>query len=142
MRWLAAAVLAAAVVAGCGGGSSDETPVPKQTDRDVIRGWIAALDAGDYVAAASYFAKNAVVQQSDVFRLRTQVEAEEFNRGLPCKADLGDTKDEGRTTVAVFRLRRGPGGPCHGSVRVRFTIDGGKMKAWRQLPRRESGPVV
>lgn len=142
MKRLAAAALALALVAGCGGGSSDDPPVPKQTDREVIRGWIAALDAGDYVAAASYFAKNAVVEQSDVFRLRTQTEAELFNRGLPCKADLTDTKDEGRTTLAAFRLRRGPGGPCHGSVRVRFTIEGGKMKEWRQLPERESGPVV
>jgi len=142
MRRLVAAVLVTAVVAGCGGSSSDETPIPKQTDREVIRGWIAALDAGDYVAAASYFAKNAVVQQNDVFRLRTQTEAEEFNRGLPCKADLADTKDEGRTTLAAFRLRRGPGGPCHGSVRVRFTIEGGKMREWRQLPAPESGPVI
>ena len=141
MSRLAGAVLAAALLAGCGG-SSDETPVPKQTDSEVIRGWIAALDAGDYVAAASYFASNAVVQQSDVFRLRTQAEAEEFNRGLPCKADVSDTKDEGRTTVAVFHLRRGPGGPCHGNVRVRFTIEGGKMKEWRQLPEHESGPVA
>ena len=77
-----------------------------------------------------------------MFRLRTREEAETFNRDLPCRADLTDTKDEGRTTLAAFRLRRGPGGPCHGRARVRFTIKDGKMREWRQLPETEPGPVV
>jgi hypothetical protein len=140
MRRLAVAAVAAAALASCGG--SSEQPVPVQTDREVIRGWIAALNAGDYVAAASYFRKGAVVEQTDEFRLRTREDAEEFNRSLPCRADLTDTKDEGGTTLAAFRLRTGPGGPCHGRARVRFTIERGKVKEWRQLPESESGPVV
>jgi ketosteroid isomerase-like protein len=139
-RALAIAVMAIAV-AGCGGGS-DEQPVPKPTDREVIRGWIAALNASDYVAAASYFAKDAIVEQTDELRLHTRDEAEGFNQSLPCRADLTDTEDEGKTTLAAFRLRAGPGGPCHGSVRVRFTIKNGKFTEWRQLPEAEPGNSV
>ncbi|HEY1357183.1 MAG TPA: nuclear transport factor 2 family protein [Thermoleophilaceae bacterium] len=143
MRRAAAAALAAVALAGCGGGSGDKPqPVFRQTDKDVIRGWVAALNAGDYVAAASYFAKNAIVQQNSVFRLRTRTDAETFNQDLPCRADLTDTKDEGKTTLAAFRLKAGPGGPCHGSARVRFKIKDGKVKEWRQLPEQPSGPVV
>src|SRR3954453_16487236 len=134
MKRAAAVLVAAAFLAGCGGPSDKQAPVPKQTDREVIRGWVAALNAGDYVAAASYFAKNAIVEQSAVFRLRTREEAETFNRDLPCRAVLTDTKDEGRTTLAAFRLRRGPGGPCHGRARVRFTIKDGKMREGRPVP--------
>lgn len=140
MRRAAVVLVAAVILVGCD--DSKEQPVPQQTDREVIRGWVAALNAGDYVAAASYFAKGAVVVQSDEIRLKTREQAELFNQSLPCRADLTDTKDEGRTTLAAFRLRRGPGGPCHGRARVRFTIEHGKMKAWRQLPEKESGPVV
>jgi hypothetical protein len=138
----AVVVVAAAAVAGCGGSSDKPDPVVRQTDKEVIRGWIAALDAGDYVAAASYFARNAIVEQSAVFRLRSRADAETFNRDLPCKADLTDTKDEGKTTLAAFRLRAGPGGPCHGRARVRFKIESGKFREWRQLPEEQSGPVV
>ncbi len=139
MRRAAVIGVLALLLGGCGG---SDPPVPKQTDKEVIRGWIAALDAGDYVAAASYFAKGAVVEQSEVFRLRTPEAAEEFNRSLPCTADLTDVKDEGKTTLAAFRLHAGPGGPCHGRVSVRFTIRNGKFREWRQLPEREPGPVA
>jgi hypothetical protein len=140
MRRAGAIALLAVALASCGG--SSDPPVPQQTDKEVIRGWIAALNAGDYVAAASYFSKGAIVEQGREFKLRTREEAEQFNQGLPCRADLTDTKDEGRTTLAAFRLRKGPGGPCHGSARVRFTIAQGKVKAWRQLPEQPSGPVA
>jgi hypothetical protein len=133
-----AIALVALALGGCGG--SDSPPAPP--DKEVIRGWLAALNAGDYVAAGSYFARNALIQQSEVYRLRTRQEAEEFNRGLPCRADLGQVKDEGKTSIAVFHLRAGPGGPCHGSTRVRFTIEGGKFKEWRQLPDQAPGRVV
>ena len=140
MRLAASIALLAAVFAGCGG--SPDRPIPQQTDKEVIRGWIAALNAGDYVAAASYFSKGAIVEQGREFKLKTRDEAEEFNQGLPCRADLTDTKEEGKTTLAAFRLRAGPGGPCHGRARVRFTIAHGKVEEWRQLPERESGGVV
>jgi hypothetical protein len=134
-RAAAIALLAMALGLGGCGGSKSSLP-PPAPNRDVIRGWLAALNAGDYVAAGSYFAKDALIEQSGAYRLHTQDEAEEFNRELPCRADLGEVKDEGKTSVAVFHLRAGPGGPCHGSTRVRFTIKKGHFKEWRQLPNR------
>lgn len=143
MRRAAAIALLLLGLSGCGGGSDKSSPPPAPPpDKEVIRGWLAALDAGDYVAAGSYFAKNALIQQNQVYRLKTRDQAEEFNRELPCRANLGPVKDEGKTSIAVFNLRAGPGGPCHGSTRVRFKIDAGKFEEWRQLPDTAPGPVV
>jgi hypothetical protein len=140
MRRLAAALALSLAAAGCGG--EERRPAPEPPDREVIRGWLAALNVGDYVAAGSYFADNALVDQGEPFRIRSREDAELFNRSLPCRGELGDTKDEGRTTLAVFRLRTGPGGRCSGSVRVRFTIERGKFEVFRQLPERQQGPVI
>jgi hypothetical protein len=126
----AAAIAVLALVAGCGG-SSDER---RSSDERVIRGWSAALNAGSYESAASFFARGAIVEQSREIRLPDRSAALAFNLSLPCRAKVTATKDEGRTTLATFRLRRGPGGACHGAVRVRFTIRGGKFTEWRQLP--------
>jgi hypothetical protein len=143
MRRLAAVAVLAVAIAGCGGGGGDSDPPlkTKLTDKQVISGWLAALNAGDYVSAGSFFARGAIVQQSEVFRLRNRTAAERFNSRLPCKGNLGTVRDEGKTTLATFHLRRGPGGNCHGAVQVRFTIRHGKFTEWRQLPE-PSGPVV
>jgi len=98
-----------------------------------VRGWIEALNAGDYERAASFFARGAIVEQVDEFRLHDRHAAEIFNRGLPCRADLTELEDEGRTLLGTFRLRDGPGGHCEGEVRVRFTIRRGRFLEWRQL---------
>jgi hypothetical protein len=126
----AAAIALLALVVGCGGSSQERG----SSDARVIRGWSAALNAGSYESAASYFARGAIVEQTRAIRLRDRNAALAFNLSLPCRADLTATKDEGQTTLGTFRLRRGPGGACHGSVRVRFTIRGGKFTEWRQLP--------
>jgi hypothetical protein len=53
-----------------------------------------------------------------------------------------DVQDEpGPKTLASFRLREGPGGPCSGIVKVRYTIRRGKFTEWHQLPEEpESAP--
>jgi hypothetical protein len=140
MRRAALAVAAAAALFGCGGednGVRSAPPSARASDASVIRGWIAALNRSDYERAASYFARGAIVEQVVTFRLRDRASAIAFNRSLPCRADVTDIDDEGRTTLAAFRLRQGPGGPgarCDGSARVRFTIRSGKFTEWRQLP--------
>jgi hypothetical protein len=132
-----AALLVVAAFAGCGGGSDpDEVRPPHLSDAQVIRGWVAALNAADYVSAASYFAPDALVQQIGVFHLHTRAAAIAFNRSLPCKGKVTKTNDEGRTTVATFSLSPGPfAAPeaCDEPVRVRFLIEDGKFKEWRQL---------
>jgi hypothetical protein len=141
-----AAILALLLAAGCGGsGDGDEKREPaSRSDEQVIRGWIAALNASRFDRAADYFARGAIVEQAEVFRLDTRVEAIVFNRGLPCRADVTDIEREKGSTLAAFRLREGRGGLCAegGRARVRFVIRGGLIREWRQLPEEPPGPVV
>ncbi|MBA3301077.1 MAG: cytochrome c oxidase assembly protein [Thermoleophilaceae bacterium] len=123
-----------AFLAGCGG--SDEKPAgPKEAsgDEKVIRDWIHQVNAGDYEEAADLFADNAIVEQVSEFRLRTHREAVEFNRSLPCKADLVGVESGGVTSRATFDLR-GPQGSCDGEASVQFLIVDGKIEQWRQMP--------
>jgi hypothetical protein len=107
----------------------------------VIRGWLLALGRDDYDGAAYYFARGALIDQGDPYRLRGPSAARIFNASLPCRADLAGVKDEpGPRSLASFRLREGPGGPCSGIVKVRFTIKGGKFTEWRQLPEEPEVP--
>jgi len=131
----AAALLAAAVLAaGCGDGRAPRPKAHPPADAALIRGWSRALNRGDYPRAASYFAHDALIEQAHRFRLPSRMAAIIFNRGLPCRADITRIEDQGATTLAAFRLRRGPGGPCEGRARVRFKIRRGKFTEWRQLP--------
>ena len=135
-------------LAGCNS-SSDEPdrhakPDPLHTyNGRVIRGWLLSLERQDYGQAAYYFAPRALIDQGHPFRLRTRSDAFAFNASLPCRADLIRLTGGGHAhhVLATFRLRRGPGGPCSGIVRVRYTIRSGKFTEWRQLPEPQ-GPVV
>jgi hypothetical protein len=126
-------------LAGCNSSPSDK-PDPLHTyDGRVIRGWLLALERQDYQQAAYYFAPNALIDQGHPFRLRTKAEAFAFNASLPCRADLIRLKGGGAHVLATFRLRTGPGGPCSGLVKVRYTIHKGKFTEWRQLPDADQG---
>jgi hypothetical protein len=140
-------ILALASLAGCDLSSSDDTEPSAATatnrlsyEARVIRGWLLALDRSDYAGAAYYFAPGAIIDQGDPYRLRDESAARAFNASLPCRADLIGLKHESRTVLASFRLRRGPGGPCSGVVKVRYTIRNGKFTEWRQLPSEEPPP--
>jgi len=131
-----------AVVAGCGPSSDDDPKPPFQTPEGrLIRHWLEALERGDYARAATYFAPGAIVDQGRPVHLRNRAEARLFNAALPCRADLIALKDEGGAKVlATFRLRAGPGGPCQGRVRVRYTIEGSRFTKWFQLRQPEPEP--
>ena len=138
-------------MAGCGGDDSEPEPLPPPTQRGaayeerVIRGWLLALNRDDYDGAADFFAFDALIDQGQPFRLHGRSDARTFNAGLPCRADLADVEDEpGPRSLASFRLRAGPGGPCSGIVKVRFTIEKGKFTVWRQFPEEPEppGPIV
>jgi hypothetical protein len=129
----------------------DPEPLPPPVQRGaeyeqrVIRGWLLALERDDYSGAAGFFADGALIDQGEPYRLRGPAAARIFNASLPCRADLAGVEDEpGPRSLASFRLRRGPGGPCSGIVKVRFTIKEGKFTEWRQLPGEPEppGPVV
>jgi hypothetical protein len=133
------------VLAGCDSSSPDPVhakldPLHSYNGR-VIRGWLLALERQDYEQAAYYFAPGAIIDQGRPYRLRTPEQARNFNASLPCRADLVALKDEGRTVLATFSLREGPGGRCSGPVKVRYTIRKGKFTEWRQLPNIRREPV-
>jgi hypothetical protein len=143
-------VVAFAAVAGCDSSSSDSTERSRRTapetpprfsyEARVIRGWLLALEREDYDGAAYYFAPGAIIDQGDPYRLPDASAARAFNATLPCRADLVEVEDEGKTVLASFRLRRGPGGPCSGEVKVRYAIRKGKFTEWRQLPQEDEPP--
>lgn len=146
MRPLTVAVLSVALAA-CSSSSDepvDEADPLRTYNGRVIRGWLLSLDRQDYEQAAYYFAPNALIDQGRPYRLRTKSEAFAFNAGLPCRADLVRLQGGGhaRQVLATFRLREGPGGPCSGLVKVRYTIEDGKFTAWRQLPGEPTGPTI
>jgi hypothetical protein len=155
VRALLLAILAAAALSACDSSDPDEqappppraerpAPPPRDepappkprisSDERLIQAWIAALQIDDYERAASYFARGAIVDQGVPERLKTRRDAIRFNRSLPCRAEVVDVDDEGRTSLATFQLYDGPGGPCTGSVRVRFTIERRHFEVFRQLP--------
>jgi hypothetical protein len=155
-RLPAAALLCALLITGCGQSGKKPTtaaqPAPKppaagvpvrKGDEQVIRGWNKAENAGDYKKAASYFAKNAIVIQSFILQLINRHFAEEWNSGLPCRADITFIHGEQATTLVGFDLREGPTHKCKegGSAQVRFTIRGGLIRQWRQLPDSEQAPA-
>ena len=142
-------VVAVVLLALSGCNSSSDDPVEKRDplhtyNGRVIRGWLLSLERQDYEQAAYYFAANALIDQGRPYRLRTKSDAFAFNAGLPCRADLIRLKGGGHAhhVLATFRLRAGPGGPCSGLTRVRYTIQKGKFTEWRQLPDEPSGPEV
>ena len=107
----------------------------------MIRGWLLALQRDDYDGAAAFFARGALIDQGEPYRLRGPSAARIFNASLPCRADLAGVEDErGPRSLASFRLREGPGGPCSGMVKVRFTIRRGRFTEWRQLPEQPEAP--
>ena len=145
MRPLVVAVTVLAL-AGCNSSSGEpaEKPDPLHTyNGRVIRGWLLSLERQDYEQAAYYFAPNALIDQGRPYRLKSKSEAFSFNAGLPCRADLIRLQGGGHAhhVLATFRLRKGPGGPCSGLTRVRYTIEKGKFTEWRQLPDSPDGPV-
>ena len=144
MRPLVVAVILLAL-AGCNSSSVEKKPDPLHTyNGRVIRGWLLSLERQDYEQAAYYFAPNALIDQGRPYRLKTKSEAFSFNAGLPCRADLIRLNGGGHAhhVLATFKLRKGPGGPCSGLVKVRYTIQKGKFTEWRQLPDGPSGSEV
>jgi hypothetical protein len=146
VRRAAIALVAVAALPGCGGSGGDKSQDGLHSpDGLMIRDWLRSVEHGDYGRAATFFAPGAIIDQGRPIRLPNAAAARFFNKTLPCFADLTALRDEGSSKVlATFHLRPGPGGPCDGSVRVRYTIKDGKFTEWRQLPnpRDEPDPTV
>jgi hypothetical protein len=144
---LGVAALLVLALAGCDSSSEQREPLPPPEqhgaayEERVIRGWLLALERDDFDGAAYYFAPGAIIDQGNPISLPDAAAARHFNASLPCRADLVEVDDErGPKMLASFRLRDGPGGPCTGIVKVRFTIRKGKFTEWRQLPTAPEAP--
>jgi hypothetical protein len=143
-----AALALVVVMAGCGGSDSAKPspPPPKPAvlpGESVVRGWTEALYNGQYERAANYFARGAIVQQSETVVLTTHVKALAFNLSLPCRAKVTGVKQEPHGVLLTsFKLFPGRGGGCArgGTARVRFFIRHGKIESWRQLPEAPTPP--
>jgi hypothetical protein len=155
-RALAAVAVLAVALSGCslGGGDHKGSPAGKPTatatgpeappgrrlhgeppEAAAIRGWSRQLNEGHFDQAASFFARNAIVQQGEVIHLHDRKAAVAFNESLPCRADVTDVQRQGHSVVAAFQLRpgKGPRAACDSSARVRFRFARGKFTEWRQL---------
>ena len=105
------------VVREVGGGEEKAKPAAKKPTRGevrVIRGWANALRAGRVKEAAGFFAVPALVLDGTNPRreLPDKAAVREFNRGLPCGAELVEAvRGQGKFVIATFRLtnRTGPG---------------------------------
>jgi hypothetical protein len=126
------------------GGS--EKPAPKKPTRAevrVIRGWADALRAGRVKEAADFFAVPAfVLDGTNPRRALPSIAAiRDFNRGLPCGAQLMKAvRGQGRFVIATFRLteRSGPGArPCTGAgslAATAFLIEKRHIVQWLREP--------
>jgi hypothetical protein len=127
---VALGLVAAALVAGCGGGS----PSPES----VVRAWSNRLNEGDNEAAAKLFALGAeIIQPGRTIRLDSTSEALAFNIALPCSGEIVALSSAGDTVRATFRLGDRESSRCDGpgaEVRTVFRVREGKIVLWHQLP--------
>ncbi|MEI7625115.1 MAG: hypothetical protein WCK06_03110 [Actinomycetota bacterium] len=168
-RLLAPALIAASLgFAACGGsgtaGGASATSITDQSvaanrvgqaDMAVIRGWAAALRAGNIGSAAAFWGLPAIVQNggTEAFELSTINEVKLFQLTLPCGARvLAAIRLDGYINVA-FRLvdRLGANADCGRGVGQRaylaLRIDKAKIVEWRRIneitevpPAIDSGP--
>ena len=99
-----------------GGEEAEKEPKKKPTPGEVrvIRGWADALRNGRVNEAAEFFAvPTTVLDGTNPQRsLEDKAAVLEFNRGLPCGAQLVEAvRGKGKFVIATFRLteRTGPG---------------------------------
>ncbi len=131
------AIAGALASSGCGSSASI-------TDASVIRDWAQALRSGNIAKAASYFALPAVVADGTApVRIDTPAQARDFNRLLPCGAQLVSTSRHGAYIFATFKLTNRVGGGCGSGTgtlaATAFLIRNGKIARWLRLPNPGSG---
>ena len=131
MRLAALAVTLLLALTACGGGSGPSAA-------DVVRDWLAALDAYDNEHAASLFAPNiAIVQGNQLQRLRTHRQAVTWNARLPCAGKIGSLKQTGSAVEVTFRLRSDTHRQCQdppgAGATVMLVVEHGKIILFDQI---------
>ena len=108
----------------------------------VIRRWLAALERGDLVRAAHFFALPSKFQNTGtpVLHIDTERERIAINLSLSCGARAEKSGGAGRYTIVLFRLteRSGPGADCGAgtgeTARGAILVAGGLIREWYRLP--------
>src|SRR3954464_1102150 len=116
----------------------------------VIRRWLRALDRGDVLRAAHYFALPSKFQNAGtpVLHIDNENERIAVNLSLSCGAKAERTGGAGAYTIVVFRLveRPGPGGGCGagigGTARGAILVSGGLIREWSRLPEEPAPPAA
>jgi hypothetical protein len=112
----------------------------------VVRAWSARLDAGDNAGLARLFRVPVLMTQGPfVFRLVTRSQVARWHATLPCSGRVVSIAVKGRIATAVFRLGNRATSKCDAPgtlAAARFTIVGGKIIAWQQVPPPSSGPMA
>ena len=155
-----AALVAAALLLGCGGDGGEEGDSPpavpggaEPEDVQVIDEWSTALREGDVEAAADYFELPSIAQNgTPAVQMETREDVVAFNEALPCGAELVRAETDGPYIVATFELTERPGeGECGDGVgaeaKTAFLIKDGKIARWLRAAddpviEEPSGPVV
>lgn len=134
-------------------GSGQSAAAEGHSDVQVIRDWSDTLSEGDVEGAAEFFAVPSTVSNgTPPIELSSREDVIDFNRTLPCGAELVRAEPDGAEIDATFRLKERPGGDCGpgvgGLAGTAFEIEDGKITEWRRLDdlgggRTEpSGPIV
>lgn len=134
------ALLAALVLAGCGGSGASEGAAGARDAGAVIRGWAADVREGRFAEANARFALPAVIANGGPeITVDSTAEVDAFNRGLTCGAVVTDTRAiDGGRVLATFRLteREGAASACGTGVgqraQVTFRIEDGRIVEWRR----------
>lgn len=147
-------VVAATVLAGCGGDHAQKLPTTSQApppaprvralpanpqEVAVIRRWSDTLRAGRVNAASRFFHVPALAQNGGPeLPLKSLTDVRIFNSSLPCGAVLLDARRvAGGYTLAVFRLTDRPGGGCGTGTGQRaaaaFRFQDGLISDWRRV---------
>jgi limonene-1,2-epoxide hydrolase len=135
----AAALVAVALLAGCGSGSPSA--------ESVVRAWSEALNQDDNDTAASLFASGAeIVQNGRVLTLRTHDDAVAWNSALPCSGRILSIRSHDETATATFLLGDRPHSRCDGPgerATAIFRVVQGKIVLWHQTgPSGPTGPTI
>lgn len=130
---------------GNGGGEIPGGADPEKVQ--VIDDWARALTDGDVEAAAGYFKVPSTAQNgTPELTLGSRAAIVQFNKELPCGAELTRAVNQGRFIVATFALRDRPGGDCGSGAgieaRTAFVIEDSLITEWRRTAGQGEDPTA
>src|SRR5207237_6614911 len=104
----------------------------------LVRTWSDYLTSGNNAGEAALFRLPVLMIQGQyAYRLVTPAQVAKWHAALPCSGRIVSIRVRGRYATAVFRLGNRKQSNCDAPgtlAAARFTIVGGKITEWRQVP--------